>query len=179
MAQALQLAVEKFAAAPHAPALGGEGGRPREEIIRTVKGFETAVAQWRADMLGVQERLTDMYKGLASISMAAAVSQEPTGLDEFIDVVDKEIEAERLALDQSGLSTRQTVATIAKVSSDNARFAKKMLKRVDEAGADQHNARVDFYHFLLRLRAEYNPDYRGGPTFESADDLIADLHKNR
>jgi hypothetical protein len=28
------------------------------------------------------------------------------------------------------------------------------------------------------IRAQYNPDYRGGPTFESADELIDDLHKN-
>jgi hypothetical protein len=60
----------------------------------------------------------------------------------------------------------------------SSHFAKKILKRLYEAGVAQHNARVDFYHFLLAQRTEHNPDYRGGPTFDNARDLIADLHKH-
>jgi hypothetical protein len=179
MAQALQAAVEKFAAAPRFTALGGEGGGTHESMVRTVKGFENSVAQWRSDMLTVQEGMAEMYRGLASLSWAPDVSPQLRGLDEFIDLVDETIESESLALDQSKLEIRQAVATIAKTSADNARFTKKMLKRIYEAGADQHNARVEFYRFLLRLRAECNPTYRGGPMFESADELLGDLHKSR
>ena len=119
-----------------------------------------------------------MYESLSDLSDHTAFNDQLSKLDEFIEDVDKEIESERLALEQSKFSNGQVIATMTKSSSDNAHFAKKILKRLYEAGVAQHNARVDFYHFLLAQRAEHNPDYRGGPTFDNAGDLIADLHKH-
>ena len=180
MAEALRKAIETFAAAPQSPAGAAPvpGHAQRENIIRSVKRFEESVTQWRTDMLIVQQGLAHMYENLSALPDSTAISDHLSKLDEFIEHVDKEIESERLALEQSKFSNRQVIATMTKSSSDNAHFAKKIMKRLYEAGAAQHNARVDFYHFLLAQRAEHNPDYRGGPTFENAGDLIADLHKH-
>jgi hypothetical protein len=179
MAEALKKAAEVFASAPQAPA-GDATALPglaqRQNIIRSVKRFEDGVARWRADILVCQEGLAHMYKTLPPHS--AAFKDQMSKLDEFIDHVDQEIESERLALEQSKLSNRQFIATMMKTSTDNAQFMRKILKRLYEAGADQHNARIDFYRFLLGQRAQHNPDYRGGLTFDSAEDLIADLRKN-
>jgi hypothetical protein len=176
MAEALRKAMETFAAAPQSPANAASvpGHAQRENIIRSVKGFEESVTQWRADMLSVQQGLAHMYKSLSELSDGTAFNDQLLRLDEFIEDVDKEIESERLALEQRKFSDRQVIATMMKSSSDNAHF----MKKIYEAGAAQHNARVDFYHFLLAQRAEHNPDYRGGPTFDNAGDLIADLHKH-
>jgi hypothetical protein len=181
MAEALRKAIETFAAAPQSPPSAAPvvpGHDQRENLVRSAKRFEESVAQWRADMLIVQQGLAHMYENLSVLPDSTAISDHLSKLDEFIEHVDNEIESERLALEQSKFSNRQVVATMTKSSSDNAHFAKKILKRLYEAGVAQHNARVDFYHFLLAQRAEHNPDYRGGPTFDSAGDLIADLHKH-
>ena len=129
-------------------------------------------------MLIVQQGLAHMYEDLSALPERTAINDQLSRLDAFIEQVDGAVEAERLALEQSRFSNKQVVATMMKTSSDNAHFAKKFLNRLYEAGVAQHNARVDFYHFLLAQRAEHNPDYRGGPTFDNADDLIADLHKH-
>jgi hypothetical protein len=181
MTEALRKAMETFAAAPQQPAdaaPAAPGHQQRENMLRSVKRFEESVVRWRADMLIVQQGLAHMYEDLAALADKTAINDQLARLDEFITHVDNEVESERLALEQSRFSNRQVIATIMKTSSDNAHFTKKLLKRLYEAGVAQHNARVDFYHFLLAQRAEHNPDYRGGPTFDNAEDLIADLHKH-
>jgi hypothetical protein len=181
MAEALRKAMETFAAAPQPPADGAPavpGHAQRENMLRSVKRFEESVARWRADMLIVQQGLAHMYEDLSALPDSSAINDQLARLDEFIEHVDNEVESERLALEQSRFSNRQVITTMMKTSSDNAHFLKKLLKRLYEAGVAQHNARVDFYHFLLAQRVEHNPDYRGGPTFDNAEDLIADLHKH-
>jgi hypothetical protein len=180
MAEALRKAMETFAAAPQRPADGAPAvpGGQRENLLRSVKWFEESVARWRADMLIVQQGLAHVYEDLSALPDSTAIGDELAGLDDFIEQVDEAVESERLALEQSRFSNKQVIATLMKTSSDNAHFAKKILKRLYEAGVTQHNARVDFYHFLLAQRAEHNPDYRGGPAFDNAEDLIADLHKH-
>src|ERR1041385_1274463 len=180
MAEALRNAMETFAAAPQSPTDAAPAPRhaQRENMLRSVKRFEESVARWRADMLIVQQGLAHMYEDLSALSDHTAINDQLARLDEFIEHVDDAVESERLALEQSRFSNRQVIATMMKTSSDNAHFTKKLLKRLYEAGVAQHNARVDFYHFLLAQRAEHHPDYRGGPTFDNAEDLIADLHKH-
>jgi len=181
MAEALQKAIETFGAAPTRPTDGAPAlpeNEQRENVLRSVQRFEESVARWRADLLIVQQGLAHMYEDLAALPDRTALDELLAKLDQFIEQVDDAVEAERLALEQSRFSSKQTVMALKKTSSDNAHLAKKILQRLYEAGVAQHNARVDFYHFLLAQRAEHNPDYRGGPTFESAEDLIADLHKH-
>src|SRR3954449_12175782 len=180
MAEALRQAIETFSAAPRRPADAAPewpGLERKAEILRSVKRFEESVARWRADLLIVQQGLAHLYEDIAALP-DGAIGDELARLDEFIDQVDSAVEAERLALEQSRFSNRQVVAAMAKTSPENLQFAKKILKRLYEAGVAQHNARVDFYHFLLAQRAEHNPDYRNGPAFDNAEDLIADLHKH-
>jgi hypothetical protein len=181
MAEALRKAMETFAAAPQSPtdaAPPAPGHAQRENMLRSVKGFEEGVARWSADMLAVQQGLAHMYEDVSALPDRTAVNDQLARLDEFIEHVDNAVESERLALEQSRFSNKQVIAAMVKTSSDNAHFVKKLLKRLYEAGVAQHNARVDFYHFLLAQRAEHNPDYRGGPAFDNAEDLIADLHKH-
>jgi hypothetical protein len=176
MAEALQKAIETLAAAPKPFALAGIAAAPgavqRQDILRNVRKFESDVAEWRTGMLVVQEGLTKMYRQLSELPPPGNTLPS---LDEFIDQVEREVEAEALALERGDLGARQVVAALMKKSADNAQFAKKILKRLREAGIAQHNVRLKFLDFLIALRAEYDPDYRGGPTFERAEDLIADL----
>jgi hypothetical protein len=175
MAEALKKAIDALAAAPRPFAFAGSavpGVAQRQDILRNVRKFESDVAEWRTGMLGVQGTLTTMYRQLSELPPPGNTLPS---LDELIDQVERETEAEALAIEQGNLIGRQTVAALAKTSSDNAQFAKKVLKRLREAGIAQHNARLKFLDFLVTLRADYDPDYRGGATFENAEDLIADL----
>lgn len=154
MAEALRKAIETFAAAPQVPRTTGAASG-RAEIVRNVKRFERRVAQWCSDMLMVRRSMLDMYKGLSTLPSQDALQEQLRKLDEFITIVAEEIESEWLALEQSDFSTRQTVSTIMKTSADNARFAKKFLKRLHQAGISQHEERLAFYKFLTALRTEY------------------------
>lgn len=172
---AFKQAMEIFAAAPQPPAdLAAPGFSKRQNILRLANKFADDVAQWRAGMIQVRQGLTDIFRDTLEIA-PKEMGIRIRGLDEFIEQVDRNIEDERRVIDESELGDRQVVATLKKSSSDNAHFLRKVLKKMREAAILQHNTRVDFYRFLLALRADYNPEYSGGPTFDNAEDLINDL----
>jgi hypothetical protein len=168
---ALKQAMETFAAVPQPPTDFAPGGvSQRQDIVRQTKKFVDDVAQWQAGMIQVQQSLTKMYRDVAELATKqpearALLDVSVRGIEEFIRVVDESIETERRAIDESELSDRQVVATMMKKSQDNAHFMRKILKKLRDAGISQHNTRVNFYYFLLALRAEYDPESRGGPKF--------------
>jgi hypothetical protein len=54
---------------------------------------------------------------------------------------------------------------------------RELQTRLLKAEASFINALVDYYYFLLALRAEHDPDARGGPSFDNPDDLAAYLRE--
>jgi hypothetical protein len=54
---------------------------------------------------------------------------------------------------------------------------RELQTRLLKAEADYINALADTYYFLLALRAEHDPDARGGPIFDNPDDLAAYLRE--
>jgi hypothetical protein len=170
MTEALAKAIQTFQAAPRPP-LPDEGVAARDGIARVIKKFEEDVATWTAGMVVCRSALEGMFRDLATLKSDRLVEEALRSIGSFIEAVDRDIETERLAIEQSDLRSRQAVADVRKKSSDNAHFAQKMLKRVREAWVAQHNTKVDLYYFLLALRAEYDPDARGGPTFDDPEAL--------
>ena len=54
---------------------------------------------------------------------------------------------------------------------------RQLQTRLLKAEAGFINALVDYYYFLLALRVEHDPDARGGPSFDNAEDLAAYLRE--
>ena len=54
---------------------------------------------------------------------------------------------------------------------------RELQTRLLKVETDFINALVDYYYFLLALRAEHDPDARGGPSFDNPDGLAAYLRE--
>lgn len=178
MAEPLQQAENWFSSAPKTPAAESTqhlAAVMRQEISQTVTTFVQEIAAWRAGIDLIQKDLASSLPELARLPSPEAYRVAVSGLDVFIDTVEKDIEDERRAIESSDLRSRQVVATLKKSSDANAKFAKRTLDRLRAALMARHKVKIEFLEFLKRLRWDHDPDARGGPTFDKADDLISHL----
>jgi hypothetical protein len=98
-------------------------------------------------------------------------------LDELIEVVDRIIVEAKRQHQGCVEETDRRIAASAKVDKESARTSRKLQKRLLKAHAAWVNSMVEYYYFLLSLRAEHDPDARGGPVFDDPRALSAYLRE--
>jgi hypothetical protein len=98
-------------------------------------------------------------------------------IDGFVEVVSQIIDDQKAKLEAGRIETDHKIAKAASADANAARFLRKLQKRLLKAETNFINALVDYYYFLLALRAEHDPDARGGPSFDNPDDLAAYLRE--
>ena len=98
-------------------------------------------------------------------------------IDGFVEVVSKIIDDQKARLEAGRIETDRKIARAASADGSAAGFLRELQTRLLKAEADFINALVDYYYFLLALRAEHDPDARGGPSFDNPDDLAAYLRE--
>jgi hypothetical protein len=98
-------------------------------------------------------------------------------IDGLVEVVSETIGDQQAGLEVGRIETDLKIAKAASVDRNEAASLRKLQARLLKAGADLINALVDYYYFLLALRAQHDPDARGGPSFDNPDDLAAYLRE--
>jgi hypothetical protein len=98
-------------------------------------------------------------------------------IDGFVEVVSRMIDDQKARLEVGRIETDRKIANAAAADRNAARLLRKLQKRLLKAETGFINALVDYYYFLLALRAEHDPDARGGPSFDNPDDLAAYLRE--
>jgi sigma54-dependent transcription regulator len=92
-------------------------------------------------------------------------------LAETISHFDSIIEEQRAQALVIQAQANDALARLAKQSVDVTRRARRLINKFFKLGDELHNETVEFYYFLLALRADYDPDARGGTAIESAGDI--------
>ena len=95
------------------------------------------------------------------------VKQAFVQLGETIAAFETLIENSKTTLAGQQAEADALLAQAASISVANARLARRAVDKFFELGGDLHNETVEFYYFLLALRAEHDPDARGGPSFNN------------
>ena len=98
-------------------------------------------------------------------------------IDGFVEVVSRTINDQKARLEAGRIETDRKIAKAASADGNAASSLRELQTRLLKAEADFINALVDYYYFLLALRAEHDPDARGGPSFDNPDDLAAYLRE--
>ncbi len=98
-------------------------------------------------------------------------------IDGLVEVVSKVIDDQKARLEAGRIETDRKIAEAASADGNAAGSLRKLQTRLLKAEADFINALVEYYYFLLALRAEHDPDARGGPSFDNPDDLAAYLRE--
>jgi hypothetical protein len=172
--------IEAVAALPPLPAMSPRvQAKARDadaEFARALKQYKADSLIWRANLSQNLQRLKEMM----------AVAAEP-GDDKILrflrdDVLPRltaSVDAAIKVLGENRATQVGTKAKLDQIDSLSPRMAQNM-RRLDKQYWDivdeQYNDVVEIYYGLLALRAEYDPDARGGPSFENVEDLIDSLH---
>jgi hypothetical protein len=98
-------------------------------------------------------------------------------IDGLVEGVSKTIDDQKARLEAGRIETDRKIAQAASVDGNAGGSLRKLRTRLLKAEADFINALVDYYYFLLALRAEHDPDARGGPSFDNPENLAAYLRE--
>ncbi len=172
---ALKLGHDLLEASPSFPIMPAPGDRFRETVKTVVGRFGKDVASWRAKLLASHSELRKSLEELIRLSddPSYAIRQ----LEELIGQAEATIALRRKSLAELTEAFNSETAQIAAVSTEEARFWRKMTRRFLDLASEELEDRLAFHTFLQTLLWDYDPDAHGGQSFETVEDLITDLHR--
>jgi hypothetical protein len=166
--QALTSAIDLFST-PTArqpwPAAGSVDREFREEMkVHIAKAMEL-LNEKRTSAIDQKRAIKASFKALAADSHQA-LQQGVAQLSETIRGFEALIEQSNAQMILQQAEADASLARIAEVDVESAKLARGLGNKFFEIGGEFHNETVEFYYFLLALRAEYDPEARGGPSFD-------------
>jgi hypothetical protein len=100
-------------------------------------------------------------------SLNAGLAQLTETISRFDSMIEQQ-KAQALVLQARA---NDALARLPRQSVDVTRRARRSTNKFFKLGDELHNETVEFYYFLLALRADYDPDASGGTALESASDI--------
>jgi hypothetical protein len=143
----------------------------------SIYSFAKSVTKLEGDL---QQRITDtiLRREAFANQLADFIKQSPDSvphvlehLDDIAELLSKSIDSHKAKLDNFRTETDKKIAASATVDRNGAKFLRKLQKRILKAFISYINNLVEYYYFMLSLRAEYDPDSRGGPSLSTAEEI--------
>jgi hypothetical protein len=172
------LALDDALTKPLALPLSGSPAGPANmaDYAKALPEFEQLSRERVAHLFSSRTKLAADIKNILS-SSPELLADVLLHIDGLVEVVSKLIDDQKTRLEVGRIETDLKIATAASADANAARSLRELQTRLLKAEADFINALVDHYYFLLALRAEHDPDARGGPSFGNPDDLAAYLRE--
>jgi hypothetical protein len=146
------------------------------DYAKALPEFEQLSRERVAHAVASRTRLAADIKNILS-SSPESLAGVLLHIDRLLEVVSKIIDDQKARLEAGRIETDRKIANAASADRNAATLLRKLQTRLLKAETNFINALVDYYYFLLALRAEHDPDARGGPRFDNPDDLAAYLRE--
>jgi hypothetical protein len=146
------------------------------DYAKVLPEFEQLSRERVADFISSRTKLAVDIKNILS-SSPELLADVLARIDGLVEVVTKVIDDQKARLEAGRIETDRKIANAASVDGNAAGSLRKLQARLLKAEAGFINALVEYYYFLLALRAEHDPDARGGPSFGNPDELAAYLRE--
>jgi hypothetical protein len=146
------------------------------DYAKALPEFEQLSRERVAHFISSRTKLADDIKSILS-SSPELLAEVLLHIDGLVEVVSKIIDDQKAKLEAGRIETDRKIAMAASADGNAAELLRKLQTRLLKAEADFINALVEYYYFLLALRAKDDPDARGGPSFDNPDDLAAYLRE--
>ena len=175
--QALKSAVDLFSA--QTPLLAGVPEAEREFVDLAKDHVEKLLQMIRDRKIRAALQKTSIsasFKDLAAEgpgSIAEGLAQLNATISDF----DKMIAHGRKHILEQEAAFDREMARLAPHAVETVRRTRKQINRFFKLAGEFHNETVEFYYFLLALRAEYDPEAKGGPGFKDRRALAAYLRE--
>src|SRR4051794_24386640 len=129
------------------------------DYAKALPEFEQLSRERVAHLITSRTKLAVDIKNILS-SSPELLADVLVHIDGFVEVVSTTIADQKAKLEAGRIETDRKIAKTASADANAARLLRKLQKRLLKAEADFINALVDYYYFLLALRAEHDPDAR-------------------
>lgn len=146
------------------------------DYAEALPAFERLSRERVAHLISSRIRLADDIKNILS-SSPESLGDVLLHIDGLVEVVRRTIGDQGASLEVGRIETDLKIAKAASADANAAGLLRELQTRLLQAKADFINALVEYYYFLLALRAEHDPDAHGGPSFDNAEDLAAYLRE--
>jgi|SRR6185295_8823413 len=172
------LVVDDALTKPLALPLSGSPAGPVSiaDYANALPEFEQLARERAANLVSSRTKLAVDIRNILS-SSPELLTDVLAHIDGLVEAVSKTIDDQKARLEAGRIETDRKIANAASADGNAAGSLRKLQTRLLKAEVDFINALVDYYYFLLALRAEHDPDARGGPSFGNADDLAAYLRE--
>jgi hypothetical protein len=163
---------------PLALPLSGSAAGPVSiaDYAKALPEFEQLSRERVAHAIASRTKLAVDIKNILS-SSPELLADVLVHIDGLVEVVSKIIDDQKAGLEAGRIETDRKIAKAASADRNAARLLRKLQRRLLRAEVNFINALVEYYYFLLALRAEHDPDARGGPSFDNSDDLATYLRE--
>jgi hypothetical protein len=145
-------------------------------LDRDIARAEAETLAWRARTIGhlrqARGRLYEIEESTSREIVAAALLPQMGRLKDAMTRAEESVAIPFDKLPEIALLYTQIQST----SPDAARHMRKQFKRVEIIRQNLIDAYETFRDMLLAVEWDYDPDARGGPSFDNAQDLLAYLH---
>ena len=172
------LVLEDALTRPLALPLSGSPADPAAmaDYAKALPGFEQLSRERVAHAIASRTKLAVDIRNILS-SSPELLADVLLHIDGLVEVLSETIDDQKASLEVGRIETDLTIAKAASVDRNQAASLRELQTRLLKVETDFINALVDYYYFLLALRAEHDPDARGGPSFDNPDGLAAYLRE--
>jgi hypothetical protein len=172
------LVLDDALTAPLALPLSGSAAGPASiaDYAKALPEFEQLSRERVAHFISSRTKLAVDIENILS-SSPESLADVLVHIDGLVEVVSKIIDDQKARLEAGRVETDRKIAKAASADGNAAGSLRELQTRLLKAEASFIDALVDHYYFLLALRAEHDPDARGGPSFDNPDDLAAYLRE--
>lgn len=146
-----------------------------QEFNRKISSAEVEVSVWRAKSM---QKLREGFEQLRQDVQDMPPSVVGEAFRPVIDSALEDIRALVVRHETPFGDDPRLVPILEKMKKAPAqarRYFKDQIQRADAIRVKYHDTFVSAYYEMLAFRAEFDPEAKGGPTFDNADDLIAYL----
>ena len=163
---------------PLALPLSGSAAGPinAADYAKALAEFEQLSRERVAHFISSRTKLAGDIKNILS-SSPELLADVLLHIDGLVEVVSRTIDDQKAKLEVGRIETALKIAKAASAAGNATGLLRELQTRMLKAETNFINALVEYYYFLLALRAEHDPDARGGPSFDNPDDLAAYLRE--
>lgn len=152
------------------------GSASMADYANALGEFEQLARTRAAHFVSSRTKLAADIKNILS-SSPELLADVLAHIDGLVEAVSQTIDDQKARLEAGRIETDRKIANAASADGDATGLLRKLQMRLLKAETDFINALVEYYYFLLALRAEHDPDARGGPSFDNPEDLAAYLRE--
>lgn len=172
---------DAFVALPAPPTLEISPALRRKVVVTEFRGalrrFHADTIAWRANVAATIPRLASLMADAEATGNEEVLLACRDGLlPRLVAQSSAAIDGIRTTFGRASADVERQMKAVEATSPHLAKIGRREAVRFKRETDEQLNVLVTIHYELIALQAKHDPEARGGPSFDDAEELIASLH---